>query len=129
MFVRDQGIVKTDNLHFDLIGGKMWLHGDGVGRYWDYLCRSRRAQLDAHDLLNIPFFTQHVCRVCGSTFFSQLANAFYCSKQCAGQVCLSKACCAGSLDVFPCDDPSFTKKCGRNVHKPGLTPNYSFEEA
>lgn len=39
--------------HYVLRNGRIWIVGDGIGKYWNYLCNSREAQRDAHEILKI----------------------------------------------------------------------------
>jgi hypothetical protein len=39
--------------HYTLIQGKMWINGDGVGKYWDHLCNSRLAQQQANEMMRV----------------------------------------------------------------------------
>lgn len=41
------------NKHYELRNGRMWMKGDGTGKYWDLLCNSRDGQRDAKDIMNI----------------------------------------------------------------------------
>lgn len=48
--------IKNDihtNKYYDLIKGKMWFKGDGVGKMWDLFCNSREGQQNAKETLNI----------------------------------------------------------------------------
>jgi len=41
------------NKCYDLINGKMWHRGDGVGKSWELFCNSREGQRDAKEIINI----------------------------------------------------------------------------
>jgi len=47
---RIENDVHTDK-HYVLRNGKMWLKGDGTGKWWDWLCRSREAHYHARKML------------------------------------------------------------------------------
>ncbi len=39
--------------HYVLRNGRIWLKGNGEGKYWDYLGSSREAQREAHEILRV----------------------------------------------------------------------------
>ena len=41
------------NKHYDLIKGRMWMKGNGIGKCWSMLCNSRDAQKDARLMLGL----------------------------------------------------------------------------
>ena len=41
------------NKHYDLIKGKMWMRGDGTGKYWELLCNSREAHRDSREIFGL----------------------------------------------------------------------------
>ena len=41
------------NKHYDLLNGRMWMKGDGIGKYWGLFCNQREAQRDAREIFNI----------------------------------------------------------------------------
>lgn len=48
------------NKHYELRNGKIWMKGNGTGRYWEYLCNSREAQRDAHEILGCKYETRKI---------------------------------------------------------------------
>ena len=41
------------NKHYALIKGRMWMKGNGTGKYWSLLCNSRDAQKDVRLILGL----------------------------------------------------------------------------
>lgn len=41
------------NKHFELINGRMWMKGDGTGKYWELFCNQREAYRDSRETFNL----------------------------------------------------------------------------
>jgi len=38
------------NKHYDLRDGRMWMKGDGIGKYWELFCNSRDGHRDSREM-------------------------------------------------------------------------------
>ena len=38
------------NEHYDLKDGRMWMKGDGTGKYWELFCNQREGHRDAREI-------------------------------------------------------------------------------